>query len=93
MRPSHLQKKRLPQLIWRMGKSYFPDTKKSVIPKNPSWASMLIALSTAPWKGGITGHVKERGGCEEGRAGVPCRHVPASVHVCVVTHWRASRRR
>ncbi len=50
----YLQKKRLNHVIWRMGRSYLLLTKKSVTPRKPSVASMLIALSMALWKGGIT---------------------------------------
>eukprot|EP00955_Chlamydomonas_euryale_P020083 213604-Chlamydomonas_euryale.AAC.26 len=53
---SHRQKKRRPHDICRMGASYLADTKKSQMPRKPSVASMVIALSTAAWKGGITAH-------------------------------------
>ena len=51
---AHLQKKRRNHVIWRMGRSYLLLTKKSVTPRKPSGASMLMPLSMALWKGGIT---------------------------------------
>lgn len=51
---TYLQKKRLAHDICLIGRSYLPLTKKSVTPRKPSWARMLMALSTALWKGGIT---------------------------------------
>jgi hypothetical protein len=46
-RKTHLQKKRRPQGICRIGVSYLPDTKKSVAARKPSGASCSTALSMA----------------------------------------------
>lgn len=54
----HRQKKRLAQLICRMGRSYLALTKKSQIPRKPSWPSIEIAFSMALWNGGITAHIQ-----------------------------------
>jgi len=51
----HLQKNRRAQIIWRSGRSYLADTKKSVTPSSPCTGSRYeIARSTAEWNGGIT---------------------------------------